>query len=242
LALRVTGWRTIFVVLGLVTFVAALAIAWRVPDTGKPAVAAGLRTQWGGVRTVLGHARLWWIAPLAAICMGSFTAIQGLWAVPWLMEVAGQTRADAAGHLLCMAVVLLAGYVALGFCGTRLARRGVHARHLFATGFALAIVAFAGIFLLLPGSYFWWGLYGLGSAANVLAFTVLNEGFRHDLFILQWGIGLVAEVARVQLGYDNVAGLRLAFGLVLAGNVLTYAWFLRGWQRHAHLSGAAQAG
>ena len=119
-------------------------------------------------------------------------------------------------------------------------------------------MAFAGIFLLLPGSYFWWGLYGLGSAANVLAFTVLNEGFRHDLvgrtnttlnllmfggsFVLQWGIGLVAEAARVQLEYDNAAGLRLAFGLVLAANVLTYAWFLRGWQRHAHLSGAAQAG
>jgi MFS family permease len=256
LALRVTGWRTIFVVLAALTFVAALAIAWRVPDTGKPAVAAGLRMQWGGVRTVMGHARLWWIAPLAAVCMGSFTAIQGLWAVPWLMEVAGQTRSDAARHLLCMAAVLLAGYVALGFCGTRLARRGVHARHLFATGFALAIVALSGIFLMLPGSYFWWALYGLGSAANVLAFTVLNEGFGHHLvgrtnttlnllmfggsFVLQWGIGLVAEAARVQLGYDNTDGLRLAFGIVLAGNVLTYAWFLFGWRRHASLVYAVQ--
>jgi hypothetical protein len=59
-------------------------------------------------------------------------------------------------------------------------------------------------------------------------------------FMMQWGIGLVAEAARVQLGYDDAAGLRLAFGLVLAGNVVTYAWFVRGWRRHAPVA-AAQA-
>src|SRR5206468_3778199 len=36
LALRVATWRTIFVVLGCVTIVVALAIAWRVPDTPRP--------------------------------------------------------------------------------------------------------------------------------------------------------------------------------------------------------------
>jgi hypothetical protein len=90
----------------------------------------------------------------------------------------------------------------------------------------------------------------------VLAFTVLNEGFGRDLvgrtnttlnllmfassFVLQWGIGVVAELARVELAYDDAAGLRLAFGLVLLGNVLTYAWFLRGWRRHASLAAVAQ--
>lgn len=256
LALRVAHWRTIFVILAAATFVVALVIAWRVPDTDKPAHATGFRTQWAGVRTVIRHPRFWWIAPLAAFCMGSFMAIQGLWAVPWMMEVDGQTRAGAARHLLWMGVVVLAGYVTLGFFGTRLARRGVHAKHLFAVGFAIATFALAGIFLRLPGSYFWWSLYGLGSAVNVLAFTVLNEGFGRDLvgrtnttlnllmfagsFVLQWGIGVVAELARVELGYDDAAGLRLAFGLVLVGNVLTYAWFLRGWRRHASFAAVAQ--
>ena len=256
-ALRFTGWRTIFVVLAVVTFLSAIVIAWRVPDTEKTVHAAGFREQWAGVRQVFMHPRFWWIAPLAACCIGSFMAIQGLWAVPWMMEVAGETRAGAARHLMCMGVVVLLGYAALGFFGTRLARRGIHARHLFIAGFASAVLALVGIVMLLPGSYFWWALYGLGAAANVLGFTVLNEGFGRELagrsnttlnllmfsgsFMAQWGIGVVAESAQAHFGYGQADGLRIAFGLALALNCITLAWFLRGWATHAHFSHAAHA-
>ncbi|HEY5307240.1 MAG TPA: MFS transporter [Casimicrobiaceae bacterium] len=250
-ALRVVGWRSIFLALALVTFVVALVIAWRVPDTPRAIQAIGFSAQWAGVRTVFRHPRFWWIAPLAAFCMGSFMAIQGLWAVPWMMEVDGQTRSGAARHLQWMGIVVLAGYVTLGFFGTRLAARGVHARHLFAGGFGLATLALAGIILRLPGSYLWWSLYGLGSSVNVLAFAVLNEGFGRELagrtnttlnllmfgasFLAQWGIGLVAESARNWLAFDQAQGLVTAFGLVLVGDIVTYAWFMRGWRRHAPL-------
>jgi predicted MFS family arabinose efflux permease len=254
MALRVAGWRTIFVVLAAVTFVVAIAIAWRVPDIPKPTHASGVSAQWAAVRDVFRSARFWWIAPLAAFFMGSFFAIQGLWAVPWLMEAAGETRSGAVRHLLWMAVVILAGFVALGYFGTRLAQRGVHARHLYAGGFGLGIVALAAIFLQLPGGYAWWGLYGLGSAVNVLGFTVLNEGFGRELagrtnttlnlvmfggsFVAQWGIGLVAETAATHLNYDTASGLRLALAIVLGGNIVAFAWFLYGWRRHASLVAA----
>jgi MFS family permease len=257
LALHVATWRNIFVVLAVLTCVVAIAVAWRVPDMAKPAHVAGIRAQWAGVRTVFRHPRFWWIAPLAGFCIGPFMAIQGLWAVPWLMEVAGESGSGAARHLMGMGLVILLGYVALGICGTRLAARGVHARHLFAGGFGLAIVALAAIFLRLPGSYLWWALYGLGSAVNVLAFSVLNEGFDRELagrantllnlsmfaasFVAQWGIGVVAEAMSRSFGLDPAQGLRVAFGLVLAGNILTYAWFIRGWRRHAILPLVAHA-
>jgi predicted MFS family arabinose efflux permease len=257
LALQVTGWRTIFVVLAGVTFVAALMIAWRIPDIERPAAAPGFREQWAGVRMVLRHPRFWWIAPLAACCIGTFMAVQGLWAVPWLMETGGQDRTGAARHLLFMGCVVLGGYVLLGFFGTRLARRGIHARHLFAAGFGSAIVALAGIFMALPGSYFWWALYGLGAAANVLGFTVLNEGFGRELaarsnttlnllmftgsFVAQWGIGVIAETAHEHFAIDQAGGLRVALGFALAANVLSFLWFLRGWARHANLTGAPRA-
>ena len=252
MALRIAGWRSIFVVLAVVTFIVAIAIAWRIPDISKPAQAGGLRAQWIAMRDVFRSARFWWIAPLAAWFMGSFFAIQGLWAVPWLMEVAGESRSGAVRHLLWMAIVILAGFVAIGYFGTRLARRGVHARHLYAGGFGLGIAALAAIFLRLPGGYLWWGLYGLGSAVNVLGFTVLNEGFGRELagrtnttlnlvmfggsFIAQWGIGLVAETAALHLGYDTASGLRLGLALVLGGNVLAFIWFMHGWRRHASLT------
>ena len=248
MALRITHWRVVFLALGAVTFVVALAIVWRVPDIDKPAQSGGLRAQLAGVRTVFAHPRFWWLAPVGGFGMGSFMAIQGLWAVPWLMEVEGTTRAAAADHLLLMNLVIMVGYTALGFFGTRLARRGIHARHLFAAGFALNAAMLGCIVLRLPGSYLWWSLYGLGAAVNVLGFTVLNEGFGRDLaartnttlnllmftgsFLTQWGIGVVVDAVRTAFGLDGAGGLRVAFAIVLTGDILTYLWFARGWRRH----------
>jgi hypothetical protein len=248
LALRVTHWRVVFGALSMVTFAVAVLIFWRVPDIDKPAHSGGLAAQIAGVRDVMTHPRFWWIAPLGAIAMGSFFAIQGLWAVPWMMEVEGFTRATAADYLLAMNTVVMVGYFAIGLFGTRLARHGIHARHLFGAGFAINLAALALIVLQAPGAFVWWSLYGLGAASNVLGFTALNEGFPRGLsgrtnttlnlamfsggFVLQWGIGLVVDAARAAYALDTAAGLRVAFAVVLAGYVLTFLWFIRGWKRY----------
>jgi len=255
LALRHVHWRTLFVILALATFVVAAWMWWRVPDTVKPVASPSLATQWAGVRRLFAHPRFWWIAPLAGCCTGSFFAIQGLWSVPWLTEVNGFDRDVAARHLFVMGAVMLAGYLGLGLFATRIARYGVGPRHLFAFGFALNIVAFAAIARMLPGTYFWWLLYGLGAATNVLAFSTLNEGFAPEFaarantalnlmmfgggFAAQWGIGLVVDAARVAAGLDASGGLQVAFGLVLFLELIAYAWFALGWKRHAPYSHAA---
>lgn len=248
-ALRYASWRAIFVGLAVATYAVAVWIWLRVPDTPKPVHTTGFAAQWAGVRKVFAHPRFWWIAPLGGLGMGAFMAIQGLWSVPWLMEVNGYDRAGAARHLLVMGVTVLAGYVFIGMFATRLARRGMHARHLFAAGFALNTLALAAIAAQVPGTYLWWGLYGLGAAVNVLSFTVLNDGFARELagrantavnlimfsgsFVTQWGIGLVVDAARAGLGADTAAGLKLAFAIVIALYAATYAWFVYGWKRHA---------
>jgi len=100
-------------------------------------------------------------------------------------------------------------------------------------------------------------LYGMGTAVNVLSFTVLSEGFPRELtarantalnlllfscsFALQWGIGIVIDLARAAFGVDTVGGLRLAFVLVLAAQVLALAWFAFGWRRHADARSLARA-
>jgi len=248
-ALRYLTWRAVFVALGFCTLAAAVAIWWRVPDIPKPQGSVGLAAQWSGVRSVFGHSRFWWIAPLAGIGMGSFMAVQGLWAVPWLIEVEGESRAGAAQHLLAMSIVIIALYVAMGAMGTHLARRGIHARHLFVGGFAINTLALAAIVLRLPGSYLWWALYGLGASVNVLAFAVLNEGFGRELagrantalnlimfsssFLTQWGVGVIVDAARGAFGFDQAAGLRAAFALILLLLIASNVWFIRGWRQHA---------
>ena len=249
-ALAVLSWRAIFVVLAVATFAAAVLLFLTVPDIPRQASTPGFGAQWRGVRSVFRSARFWWLCPLAATGMGSFMAIQGLWSVPWLIEIDGYTREVAAQHLLVMGIAILVGYVGLGLFATRLARRGIAARHLFATGFALSILALALIVSrALSFTYLPWALYGFGSAVNVLGFTVLSEGFPRELtarantalnllmfggsFSAQWGIGLLVDAARIALGVDTAGGLRLAFALVLALDLAAFGWLLLGWRRHA---------
>ena len=61
-------------------------------------------------------------------------AVQGLWAGPWLRDVAGLSREAAAVHLLVMALATMAGFLFWGNFATGLARRGVSDFSVFAAG------------------------------------------------------------------------------------------------------------
>ncbi len=249
IALRHVDWRTLFVAFGLATVAVAAAIAWRVPDLPRAAKAPSFSEQWQGVQRVFGERRFWWIVPVGAVGMGSFMAIQGLWSVPWMMEVEGHTRAEAARMLLAMSVATLAGYLGLGTLATRLALRGFGTRHFYFVGWSVNLAGLAAIVLRVPGEPFWWCLYGFGAAANILAFTLLNEGFPSSLagrantainltmfsgsFAAQWGIGVAADAVRLATGASVAEGLRMAFVGVLVLVAASYVWFLAGWRRYA---------
>jgi MFS family permease len=116
---------------------------------------------------------------------------------------------------------------------------------------ALALMSWRAIFLVLAVVTFAAAvlLFLTVPEVNVLAFTVLSEGFPRELtarantalnllmfggsFAAQWGIGLLVDAARIALGVDTAGGLRLAFALVLAIDVAAYGWLLFGWRRHA---------
>jgi len=170
------------------------------------------------------------------------------------MEVDGFSRGQAASHLLAMSGVQLIGYIGIGVFGSALARRGIHARHLFGGGFAINFVVLVLIVAQVPGSYLWWALFGFGAAANILGFTALAEGFRRELtgrvsaslnllmfggsFAVQWGVGLVADAVRVASGASVAEGLRIAFVIVLVFYATAFAWFIRGFRRHGQAAPA----
>jgi len=247
-ALRYVDWRTLFVLFGIVTLLVAAWIAWRVPDLPPHAEPPPFREQWAGVTWVFSQPRFWWIVPVSALGMGSFMAIQGLWSVPWMIEVEGHTRAEAANVLFAMNVITLAGYLGLGMFATRLATRGFHARHMYLTGWTVNLVGIAAIVLRLPGEWLWWCMYGFGAAANIIAFTLMNETIPPSIagrantavnltmfggsFAAQWGIGVVADMARVLGGMTVAEGLHVSFVVVLALTAGAWLWFVAGWRRH----------
>jgi MFS family permease len=249
-ALEVVSWRTIFVVLAIATLAVAIAIACVVPDTPHELRAVAASGAWRGVKLVYRHARLWWIAPLTGLGMGSLMAIQGLWSVPWMIEVNGYTRAQAADHLLAMGLTTLAGYAFVALASTRLVRLGIAPRHLVIGGYALQLAMLALIVTsVLPFTYVVWALYGLTAAVNILGYLLLTDGFSRDLagrastalnlvtfsttFAVQWGIGAVADAVRIGYGVDLAAGLRVAFALVFVAEAAAYLWFVLQWRRHA---------
>ncbi|HUH92539.1 MAG TPA: MFS transporter [Casimicrobiaceae bacterium] len=257
-ALDVMSWRAIFVVLAIATLGAAIAIALVVPDTPRELRAAAAQGAWRGMRHVYGHARLWWIAPLTALGNGSLMAIQGLWSVPWMMEVDGFTRAQAADHLLAMGLTTLGGYAFVALASTRLARIGIGPRHLVIGGYGLQVAMLALIVTsALRFTYLLWALYGLSAAINILGYLLLTEGFPRELagrattalnlvmftttFAVQWGIGAMADAARAAFRLDLGSGLRAAFALIVVAEVIAYGWFALGWRRHTVVETLASA-
>jgi len=253
-ALEVMSWRAIFVVLAVATLGVAVAIYLVVPDTPQESRAAAASGAWHGVKLVYRHPRLWWLAPITALGNGSLMAIQGLWSVPWMIEVDGYTRAQAANHLLVMGLTTLGGYVFVALASIRLSRMGIGPRHLVIGGYALQL-AMLGLIVVTSATgftYVLWALYGLTGAVNILGYLLLTEGFSRHLagrastalnlvmftttFAVQWGIGAVADTVRAAFGLELAGGLRAAFALVFVGEAVAYLWFALGWRRHAGAS------
>jgi hypothetical protein len=65
------------------------------------------------------------IAPVAALGVGTSFSLQGLWAAPWLTDVAGLDRSAVVGHLTLVAAALAASARLLGAAAERLRRAGI---------------------------------------------------------------------------------------------------------------------
>ncbi len=83
---------------------------------------------------MMGARRFWSFVGQSAFFTGGFMALQGLWAVPWLMHVNGYTRAVAADHLFWLNLGMLAGQLSIGAWAGRLARHGVTPLRLMQAG------------------------------------------------------------------------------------------------------------
>jgi predicted MFS family arabinose efflux permease len=117
------GWRGLFAILAAASAIVALLILLIVPEKDQaPSAASSCKI---GFRAIFGDPRFLRIAPLAAIGIGTSFSLQGLWAAPWLTDVAGLDRSAVVEHLTVMAAVLAASALLLGALAERLRRLGV---------------------------------------------------------------------------------------------------------------------
>ena len=201
------GWRSLFAVLAASTAAVALLILLVAPE--KEPVQSAARSPGIGFLTIYRDPRFWRIAPLAGLGVGTSFSLQGLWAAPWLTNVAGLDRAQVVEHLTLMAAVLSASALLLGALAERLRRFGVPTELFLAGTLALSMAAQLALLLGVPvSSRLLFAVIAAAGAASVLSFAVLARYFPKE----------VAGRANAALGVLNMGA---AFGLQsLAGFVI----------------------
>ena len=240
-ALPLLGWRGMFYLFAAL-LVASAGFLMTVPDRTALAHSEPLGQQ---VRTLLGifGKRVFWrFAPQGCLCSGGFMAVQGLWAVPWLMEVNGAARADAAGVLFLLGLAMLSGFVFVATCSRWLARNGVAPMTLLTLGIGIGLLVEAAIIADLARPAWLWPMLGLSFSLSNVAYSQLSAEFPVELsgrvntalnlmvfvgaFGLQWGIGALVDGLTVG-GVARTQAFRITFSVLLVLQALAFGWFLR---------------
>lgn len=225
------GWRGVFWGLSVLALGVAALVFWRVPEEAGAGHRTDLAHALAGVATVWGDRRLWRYAGQAAFFTGGFMAIQGLWAVPWLMQANGYSRSVAADHLAALNLGMLLGQFAIGALATRLAAWGLSSARLMGGGMLLTLAVEALIVARLGPTLPLWLAFGAFAATGAQVYGVVARQFSMALsgrvttvvnllafagaFVVQWGLGLVLD-ALGAAGLAPAQALTGAFLMLLA--------------------------
>jgi predicted MFS family arabinose efflux permease len=255
LALKVTDWRAVFLFLAVLTLAASVLIARVVPEPAADSAAEPLRLQLRGLAQVF-RARVFWDVATASISVQAASmAIQGLWAGPWLRDVAGLSRDAVAVHLLVTALATMAGFLLWGNLTGWLGRRGVPPLRLLAAGMAGFLIVQALLAWGWTGApALLWSAFGIFGTAGSVAYAILSHRFPAEqagrvitalnalvfgsAFALQWGMGAIIERWPVAGAHYDAGAYRAAFGAVLLLQLLGIAWVLLNEWRPAKSPGA----
>jgi predicted MFS family arabinose efflux permease len=239
--LQIITWQQMFFAMGFITLIVAAWLAFAVPD--PPSAAAPKPKQaGGGWREVLTHPLFWTIAPITCFSNAIGLSVQGLWAGPWLVDVAGMSPKAIGDYLMLISVGMLVANIALGKLMGRWVVGGRSALWFAAVGCIGALLG------QLPFLLSWTQspsvamiAFGLTHVSGNLVFAALTPLFPSHVagrlsttlnfvmfgtgFLLQWGIGIVVnQYPAAALGRYLPQGYEHAFGLLALAQVFIVCW------------------
>jgi MFS family permease len=239
------GWRGLFALLAGATLATAAAIAALAPRDPAPPPAPGAAAAAAArLRDVWRSPGFWHVAPMSACCIGTAFALQGLWAAPWLADVALMPRPEVVRSLTAMALALCLGALAMGAATDRLRRRGVRPRGALAAVAAFSVLAQLALVLRAPvPALLPWTLLAAVGSATVLSYAALAEVFPQEVlgranaalnllhiggaFLIQSALGLVIGAWPPDAeGRYPAQAYAVALALNLAPQVAAILWFL----------------
>src|SRR5262249_739334 len=239
LVVQSLGWRGLFALLAGLSALAALLLLFAAPERhDHPVRALPIASLWAIYR----DRRFWRMAPLSAIGIGTSWSLQGLWAAPWLRDVAGLDRASVVEHLSVMAFVVCTSALLLGVLAKWSRQRGVKTEWVLVGVLALSMTAQASLLMGCPlPSYLTWSLIAAAGAATVLSFAILSEYFPKEISgranaalnllhvaiacLLQTGTGLIIAEWPQSDGTYPVEAHHTAMAALLGLEVGALGWF-----------------
>ena len=238
--LQAAGWRALFFGLCGLSLLAAMLLAVFVPGQKREAAGERLGDQLRGVIGVFTNPAFVRIAPLSVACLGTALAIQGLWAGPWLRDVAGLSSAMAASVLSLMAVAMVAGFLVFGAITERLRNYRISTLQVTVAGMIVAAGTQA-LIIVVPAAlapYAWYS-YAFFGTAGVLVYPVLTAAFAGHLggrvitavnflvfalsFAVQWAVGEAIDA--LSPGQGVAGAYQTTFAVLIALQVAALAWF-----------------
>jgi sugar phosphate permease len=186
-----------------------------------------------GVLVVLRERNTWLLGGYAFLLFGTMTMMQGLWAVPYLMDAYGQTQQQAANVLTLWAIGLIAGCTLWGYLADRIvgSRKGVvlAGSVVYALLWALLANYPAGLpAIVLWVAMFWGGFFAstwipsyaqlkdsVPSQVVATAMGILNLFFWLGGAVYQQVSGLILTGFATPNGHTPVAAYQAVFWLCL---------------------------
>ena len=243
-ALEFTDWRGVFLILSGLTLFSALVLWLVYPEKEGSTGPVPMKKQLEGLKTVLTSRPFLAIAPLVMFSQSAQMAIQGLWAKPWLRDVAGLDEAECANHLMWMMAAMMAGFFLLGLLSERLyhARKispvtvGVSAMAVFIVLQLLMALGWTAQPMLLMTAFSFF------ATAGILPYAGLSQIFPKDLsgrvstslnltvflgaFAVQWGLGEIISLWPTEGKGYAPESYGAAFGSLAVLQLFGLLWFI----------------
>ncbi len=179
-AMPLIGWRGVSWVMCATSVAVAIWIFVSVKDRPRHTAARGLKAEFGVAFAIFSSRRFWRYAPaIAMLSMLNFTYL-GLWAGPWLRDVAGYDGTTRGYTLLLYTLSMMAGSLLIGALGSRAQARGFPAILVPALCIAGLLIAEIGL-ILQPSDIatvtLLWMLFAFFAAGGPTGYIAVSQMF-----------------------------------------------------------------
>jgi len=202
--ITLTGWRLSLAGVGVVMLATALLIyvfvrdspserglpsLAEIDDLPQPPVASQSMSLGQGVLVVLREPNTWLLGSYAFLLFGTMTMMQGLWAVPYLMDAYGQTQQQAANALTLWAIGLIVGCTLWGYLADKVMGSRKRVVLAGAVVYALLWVLLVIRPVGLPDALLWVAMFWGGFFAStwIPSYAQLKDSVPPRLSPLPWG-------------------------------------------------------